>query len=389
MPGFMPVTTFAHGALVAALAVTAPGGTTNPIDTTAPWKTGALWHAQLAEPVETLWGNVPLRQALRDLERSERVAIWLDRRVDPGLPLELAGEGKPLGDVLGRIAQAHGLGVSLFEPVVYLGPAEAAARLRTVAQLRREELRRLPALAAAPFQRAAPSRWDDLAEPRVLVETLGRQAGIEIRGLERVPHDLWPAAEWPAMAWTDRLTLLLFPFDLAFRVEPSGRAVEIVPLPRDVAITRSYPGGSDPQGLVSQWAALAPRSRIEIDGRRIVVHGLVEDHERIKPSGPPPSGVARPAAPSRPSLDHVRIERFTVQNKPLREVLDHVGKQLGLVLQMDESALAAHGIALDRLISLEITNATVDELLGATLSPAGLRFTRRDRTVTIDAQPAP
>ena len=50
--------------------------------------------------------------------------------------------------------------------------------------------------------------WDELAEPRTLLAALARENGLEIEGLDRVPHDLWPAADWPPMSLVDRLTLI-------------------------------------------------------------------------------------------------------------------------------------------------------------------------------------
>ena len=66
-------------------------------------------------------------------------------------------------------------------------------RLRTVAFLRGEEIRALPAARRPALLRAEPLSWDELATPRDVIKRLADQRGLSVVNLDQVPHDLWPA----------------------------------------------------------------------------------------------------------------------------------------------------------------------------------------------------
>ena len=224
----------------------------------SPWATDAEFQKQLSRPTDVVWAGNPLRQALRqpfsreangDAAGSTRRSRAEDRRQICDVPLRAA---------LQQIAEKHGLGVSILGSVIYVGPAEAAARLRTLAALRADDARRLPLPAARKFQRTKPMHWNDLAAPRGLLTKLAEENGLELTGLDLVPHDLWAAADLPPLSLTDRLTLMAVQFDLTFDVQSAGAGLRLAPLPRRVALTRNYPGGADPAATARRLAALAP-----------------------------------------------------------------------------------------------------------------------------------
>ena len=224
------------------------GGVFAIADDSTAWLTGKPLQEQLAEPVGVAWGGVPLRATLDNLARARRVAVLLDRRVDPGREVNLTTDATPLKSVIGEVAQRLGLDVCQYQSVAYLGPPGSAARLKAVATLRHDDLRRLPAAAARRFSRQKPLRWDDFATPRQVLAELGRSGPVHIEGEDRVPHDLLAAADLPAMTLVDRLTLLLFQFDLTFEVTGDGKGIKVVPLPEDVASLGTPPGQSDQAG---------------------------------------------------------------------------------------------------------------------------------------------
>ena len=136
-----------------------------------------------------------------------------------------------------------------------------------------------------------PLSWEDFATPRQLLSGLAEQSGVEILGVERVPHDLWGAAHLPSLSLMDRLTLLANQFDLTFQISPDGGKVRLVPVPDEVLITREYAVGRQAEQLAEQWATLLPDSRIRVSGGKVIVQGTIEDQERIAsrrhPSAPP------------------------------------------------------------------------------------------------------
>ncbi|HVW36627.1 MAG TPA: STN domain-containing protein [Pirellulales bacterium] len=340
----------------------------------ADWLAGPALRAQLAQPVKLAWSGVPIRKGLADFAQSQNIAILLDRRIDPGLPLVVSFDNVPVELALERLARSQHLGISWYGPLVYLGPEPAAARLRTLAALRAAEAKSMPAARRSSFAKTQAWQWDDLAEPRTLVEQLADEARVKIAGIEHVPHDLWAAADLPPLAWTDRLTLVANEFDLTFRFDDDGRKIELILVPESVLLERSYPGGRNPQEIAERWQRQAPEAEIKVEGDKVVVRGRAEDHEALTAAKP------RPQAPAAGGTE---VYTLAVRDQPLGPVLEELKKRLGLQLHIDEAALKAAEISLDRRVSFNVEKATLDELFAAALKPAGLTFRRRDKSVDI------
>ncbi len=345
----------------------------------ARWATGAELQKRLNSPVDITWAENPLRHAIGNLSRSQKVAVLIDRRVDTDQKLDIELEGVTLRAAFEEIARGRGLGVSLLGPVLFLGPPAAASRLRTVAALREEDVRRLPAGVGEKFAALQPMAWDDLATPRELVTKLAAENGVELAGLELVPHDLWAAADLPPLSWTDRLTLLAIQFDLTFAISADGTAVRLTALPNRLAVVRSYAGGSDPAATARKFAVAAPGAEIKVSAGRVYVRGLLEDQERItqprRPAHPPKPPARQASAADRYTL--------TVKEQPVGPLLGQLARQLKLELTLDRQAILQAGISLEQRISFSVSDATVDELLQAAAKPAGLRAHRRGSAVEV------
>jgi len=301
---------------------------------------------RLRAPVAVYWSGDPLRRAVTTLCAANGVAVVIDRRIDPDRPVDLRSEDLTLGQVLRHLADSQGLGVTSLGPVVYLGPAEAAAVLRSVSRLRLDEVRKLTPEAAQPLLRAQRLRWEDLTEPRELLGQLLAQAGLRAAGLDRVPHDLWAGAELPPLSLLDRLTLVAMQFDLTFTVSPDGQTVTFVPLPEE---------------LLAAARQATEKPAVEV-------------------SGLPARSKTGSAKGRRPV--EVRFTQKPTQG-PVGVLLKQLADKLGLELRIDQQAIQAAGLSLDRSVAFQVEQATLDELLDAVLSPAGLTFRREGKVVEV------
>jgi hypothetical protein len=220
-----------------------------------------------------------------------------------------------------------------------------------------------------------------LSTPKELLGRLGAENGISIAGLEEIPHDLWAKADLPPMSFVDRLTLVAAQFDRTFALEPSGKSVRLVPLPRHVTLHRSYaPGSAAPDILASQLTKVAPRAKVETAGGKVSVDARAEDHDLIealilKRNAKQPAGPAGK-----------KVHTLNVKDVPVRRLLAELGRQMDWDVRLDEPAIQEAGISLDMLVSVNVKEVTSDELLRAACEPAGLEFRRRDKVVEI--QPA-
>jgi hypothetical protein len=348
-----------------------------------PWLTGTSAHLQLGVVVANVyWSDAPLRQAVISLSRIHRVAVLIDRRVDPDQRLELTITNVPLEGVFQRIAEARGLGIAVLGSVVYLGPPAPASRLRTLSALRHDELGKLPPEIARRFLATERLRWNDFATPRELLAQLAQAGGFEFVGLEQVPHDLWAGADLPPLPLVDRIALVAIQFDLTLEVNEDGSRVTLVPVPDDVSITKEYAGGPQPEQLAEQWAASVPESEVRAVGGKILVRGPVEDHEKLAGSR---SAVAPTSSKS--AGPRQGETRYTVKanQKPLGPVLKELAAKLNLELQIDEQALEAAGISLDQPVSFNVKDATVEGLFRAVLTPARCTFRRQGKVIEVFA----
>ena len=389
-----------HSRLFGAITEQIPGET-------GQWLTGEAAYRRLKASVGQggiLWNQMPLREALEELAQHSRIAFLLDRRVDPGQTLDLQVANCSLLEAFAAIAQDRALGICLVGPVVYLGPTAATERLNTLIAMAEEHVQRFPLEVQRRFWEEEPLQWPDLTTPQEILADCVASAGLQMTAVHRLPHDLWAKGSLPPLSLTRRLCLVLHQFDLTFQIQPDGRQIALVPLPERIALVRSYPGGTNIQQQVQRIAQAAPAAEIRLSGGKIWIRSRLEDHYRIaslldpgrksadpvlelqqlldRPAKPAPKTAKSPAGPGVP-IEQIRIDRLEIRNKPLREVLEVLSQQLGLEFRISPEAFQQAGVSLDQHISLQVQQASVDQLLEKIFPPLGLRFQRRRHVVEV------
>ena len=342
-----------------------------------PWKSAAELDGQLESPVGVRWGSNPLRAALTNLARSQEVAIFLDRRVDPDQPVDLIIADTPLRELLQRLAEQLKLGVGQIGPAIYLGPPATAAVLGTVAALQEEQEERLPSAIRSRLRRTQPLRWSELTTPRDLLQRLAGEAGLQVVGLEQIPHDLWPAVDLPPLTFAQSLSLILAGFELTFDYTSDGSAVQLRPLPAEASITRRIPLRGSPAVVSAEIRRRFPEARFTIEAGSVVVDSTVEVSAAIQR--------LLEGAPSRPKAPAAKVKaekkRYTlrVQDKSLGAVAAAVAKEAGVELRFDPGAEALR----DKLVWLDVKEVTLDQLLRTLLESGGLTYRLDEQTLEI------
>lgn len=351
------------------------------------WLTGGAFRDRLEDRVGLSWSNAPLRESLQKLGRTKHVAVLVDRRVDPGQRVSLSVDGVPLIDAVFELARQRDLEACLFGPVVYITPPETGERLRTLAAVKTETLRKLPVDRRLRWMKAEPLKWPDFAVPRELVLELARSSGISIEGIKRIPHDLWAAADLPPMSLSDRLTLLLGQFDLTYKPGPGADEVRLAPLPEEIGLVRSYMVRGATEPAVKQYSAAAPGAEFKVVGNKVYVRGLLADHERIaalRSDGTRQPRSRRPTS-SREPKDDLSARRFTIREAKgtARQILEHLARELELKLQIDPADSNKIDTALETYVEVSVNQATLDRLLAAVFEPTNLEFQRNGKTIAI------
>ena len=334
------------------------------------WRTGADFQKQLEVVASVQWRRAELRERLENLAAVHRVAIFLDRRIDPQQQLDFSSTGAPLELLLGQLARQLNAATAQIGPVIYIGPPRAAGAVAAVAAQRRRDLGKRGSLSR---RRPLPWNWPMLAEPRQLLLDLAGEQGLVIANPDLIPHDLWPAVDLPPLELADRLTLLLVGFDLTFERDGASNRLKLVPLPTDAEYEQSYPLAGDADELVSALKRDHPKLMLRRDGNRLIVRGKYADHQRIVSRISGSSTGAKGASP-----DNTRFT-LTVRNESAGAVVSTVARRLGKQLQVAPDVRER----LAGKVSFVVHEATLDALMEKTLGPLGLTYRLTEETIEV------
>ncbi|HEY2253270.1 MAG TPA: STN domain-containing protein [Planctomycetaceae bacterium] len=334
-----------------------------------------------------------MREIARGIERAQRVAIVLDRRLDPTCNRSLQVGGETLLACLQRLAADLDAGAAVIGNVAFLGPRGTVANLRTLVVLRRQELfdkrHEIPDSRRIALTQPIMFRWSDLDQPANLVGRLAAEYKLSVEGVDLIPHDLWASAVLPETTAIEALSLVLVQFDLTFAWIDHGRGVRIEPVPERVVIVKPYdsPRGTPPATALNHWKEEIPDLEARVEHGKIVVTGSEDQHEvvdRVRRGGRANDKAASQAGPKPKPLAN---ERFNgkIQNVPASAVLKDLERpERGqLTFEYDRAEFKAAGIDLEKLVSFELKNAKIEDLLKATLDPLGVSFEIRGRTVML------
>ena len=324
------------------------------------------------------WNDAPLRNALRELMKTSRLSLIRDRRLDPTQPLGLSVNHETQRAILSRIAKSIGAEARIVEHVVYIGPPAAAGAIRTLAEMRSQDLSAFE----LDEHRAARDRltarksvsWGDLAEPREIARRIATAFGLEIVNPEAIPHDLWEGGTLPEMTAAEMLTVILIQFDLTFAWEDDLQAIRLIPppdSPQKIATERSYEILGDKRDIFQAWRRESPFATVRQAGSRHIVSARLERHEeleRLLNGAPPLENEPAPAAP----LERRRFT-LTVTGVPAQAIMDQLAAS-GITFEYDGDALKQAGVDFTMPVSMDLESATPEAFLAAVFDPLGLAF---------------
>lgn len=326
------------------------------------WRIGEDFRRQLDATIGFHWESSPVGEGLARLSANQRVAIWLDRRVDPDHEVDLLIRDTTLDEALRRVGSALGGGVGYVDSVAYVGSPTVTKTLATLAAIRRDEVKQLPTAARTRFATVAAWKWETLATPSELFSQLAESANAKIVNIEQIPHDLWRAGDLPALPLTDRMCLVLAGFDLTFEIARDGSAIRIIPMPTDAVVERTYsPSGSLNTAATTIGEAF-PKVVIKKVGARLAITGTQEEHELIERLIR--GETIRRDAP----VPGIKLFDLKVENQPIGAIIKAVADRESLQIKMD----LASQLKLQKLISLDIKQLTLEELLNRALLSTGV-----------------
>lgn len=326
-----------------------------PID----FRCGARFRQQLQLPASIYWSAVPLREGLENLARTQRLAIWLDRRVVPDQPVTLSAKESTLSACFSVLANTENLDISWTDCVVYIGPENAADRFATVNRVHARLVTKLARTPRHRWQVRKGSSWPNLTTPGELVTEIEQEVGVRISGQEQIPHDLWPAGQWSSLPAYTRLGLILAGFDLTVLWNPDG-SVRIVTLPERPKFQQTYRVSAAQQQTIQKLVAGFPHAKLDQTAGRAHLAASWRVHEAVRQAMEEP--VRRQG--------HIEDTRYTLRgvNQSVGPLLEKLTQQLELTCEF--SAAARH---YEQRVSFEVRQVDRDELFRTILADTGLR----------------
>ena len=255
------------------------------------FQTGPRFQTEIDRPLSGSWANVELRDLLKKIGDDRRVAILLDRRVDPTVQLPLNLTNSSLREGVRDLARLLGADISVAEPVLFVGPQSATRRLKTLIELRSSELTAressIPDKRRAELSSRHTITWQDLDSPAEIVQRIADRYRLTIRNLDLLPHDLWVANTLPSVTAAEALSLVLIQFDLTFawigvKEGGAGQGIELVSVPeRPVIEKRHRVKGRPATEALKLVQKYEPELDVKLDGSDLVIRAMLEEHEVI------------------------------------------------------------------------------------------------------------
>lgn len=343
------------------------------------WKTGVAFEKQLDSEVDLQWEDVPLRDAIDSLAKTQEIAVFLDRRIDPDRLITLSASDAPLEMVVQMLAQRAGGGSCHVGSVIYIGPAETAADLATVAAVQTEFARQSRDPAVRQLFAAESLVWPELTEPRKLLAEVAQRHKLTFANLDAaVAHDLWHEGEFPKIAPAESLTLLLAGFGATYRFgkDADGNSqLQLIPLPENPQLTRRFPFRGDVNDAAAKVKAEFPELAIETQAGGLSVTGR---YEEVTLAGKMLRGENFRRVAVNPGQ---KVYTLEIKEQPLGAVLNSLAKSLSLKVEVAEDAEEI----LQQRISFSVDKVTLVDLLQAAMEKTPVRWQLSGETLTITA----
>lgn len=350
------------------------------------WLTESRFEVALGRPLIATGDATPIRPFLEKLSQERQVAVLLDRRIDPSHEIRVKVNAASFDEGLTELAMQVGAGLSILGDTVYVGPPRVTDQLRTLVWMRQTELSSLTEKSVGrrfELTRRRPLVWEELAEPRQLVQQVTEDYGLTVQNPELLPHDVWGRGAIAHANATEALLLVLMQFDLAFEWTNGATGIRIVPAPERVSIVQEHVVPKDQRESIVDWIeGQFPQANVVLRGSRVSVDGTLEEHASIEAR-------LRGERARRPSPSEAPLSR---QRFTLKMVRDPAGSLLrtlqvqGVDVRFDYKELARAGVDLRTLVTMEFRQASIDQLLAELCRQVdGLSYRIDGETVFIEA----
>jgi hypothetical protein len=323
------------------------------------WLQGKNRQRNSLTGISASWDESPLRAQIRQFAAQRRMAVLLDRRIDPSPTQTYSFADKTAEQIFWAVAEQNDLGITKIDDLLYVGPSETTDRLKHVLAQQKKKLSKIDKTGRKRWLKKIEIRWKD-ATTTDDIETWLQQKGIVIDG--SLPHDVMAAADLPPLPLIDIMGIILAGFDLTCSISSDGSTIQLQEFPplKTASIRHRVEKGS----TITSTRIKKEFPNLKVSGRtaNLSIKGPVEDL----------AGFERwMVMQQKPNIDSSSPRPFSLKVVATRgDVLATIASQTGRKLEFDPNC---QDILKER-IKLDLKGVFLDELIQACLEGSELQY---------------
>jgi len=303
------------------------------------------------------WKDAELRDRLMAFSNTEKIAVMLDRRIDPSTLMNLGVEKRTVEQIFWRVSSAAKIGVCRIEDCYYFGPIDTVVALPIALDTLSRQAKKVRRRSNVKWTIKRPVRTGPIVATKALIEAIADKHGFSVNGLKELPHDLWYEVSLPPTSVIGQMQLMLAGFGKTFEIDSDGKSITIIDFPKLQSARREFSVAKKPANtkeLIEQF----PDLKISFRSKAVTATG-------------PPLQLAQLEAKLIEQVQSLTGggERFTLKTESDRLTILRTIAQTSK-LELDLGSIDPANLS-DR-IKLNVNKVTQAELLFETLN--GTRF---------------
>ena len=326
------------------------------------WRTGRELDKAVTIGISGQWAEKPIADLLQQFSRRQRIALFIDRRVDPTTKINLSARNLTWEQLLLELGKPHGYFFCRIEDVYYFGPRDVCLTLPSVYGNLRNDLRSRRAELQVNWRLPVQTNWPRLSRPRQLLDELGQEFNIELLSTEQIRHDLWNRFESAPVPMMLKACLLTTGFDKTIVVSKTGSRMKVIGYPRVEKCDWSV------KHLEDGKAALR---KIQLQHKGVKMRAV--SRQSVEISGPVDAvfGAASALVAQQSALVGSGTPTFTLELKGTRgAALATMARELEVELKYDDGVKQV----LAEFVERDFKDATVEDIIRGVLEGTELEY---------------
>ena len=338
------------------------------------WHTGKRLDRFNQTPVSASWTDTPLRTVLNSFSESQKVGIFLDRRIDPSSLINITANDVSPERFLWKISESQRIGVCRVDDIYFFGPPKTAAYLPTIWEQMESQSSKQRRAFEVQWEKKSPLSTPQIVVVKQLLEQLASDNQFKIENPEAIPHDVWAQVKLPPTTLGGRVGLILAGFDQWFERSKDGTSIRIIDFPKIANASLSTESLADPRAVAKKMKLEFPELKISGNSKRLNASGAPLEIAKL-----------RRVLVNSQTVEAVptQVKRFNLSTQaPRGSILATVAQQLGKKLKYAPEIQTI----LQTEIELEVKDATLNQLLEQTLKGTELKYEMNDEELVISAK---